>query len=608
MSKKRAKKPHGQLRQSQVVSTFGPGSLVDLPHYSVLIGGLDFWSPHGREEIHETRLVEKLKTLLGLHELRLYAPPRDNEDPAAPPTGITAWQFPEWFITQDVDEHGKDQAIRSRLLVHRKALSKGKYRDENKKPRPVVPVRFVRACRRGHISDIDWYAYVHSGKSVCQTQGKQLWMDELGTSGDLTEIQIRCACGNKRSLYDASQIQIGALGLCDGNRPWLGPYTKEKCAEPSRLLVRTASNSYFAEKLSVISLPDRDEALAKAVSQAWDNLEAVEDVEQLRYERKKAVVKAVLGDFKDEEVFKEIQTRRSLSALGPPKPVKQAEIETLFAAKEEIGRDKPDGDYYARALPSSVWNKAWMAPVERVVLVHRLREVVAQSGFTRFEALTTDVNGELQIGVTRAALARETQWLPAIENRGEGIFIGFRKAAIETWWAKDEVRKRGERLNAGFEAWRHEHQGTKRQFTGLPYIMLHSLSHLLITAISLECGYPASAIRERVYAGSSGYGILLYTGTSDAEGTLGGLVEIGRQIHTHFKNALEIGRLCSNDPVCAQHDPENKHEARFLQGAACHGCLLIAETSCEQHNDFLDRALVISTLEGLGVEFFSSES
>jgi hypothetical protein len=69
---------------------------------------------------------------------------------------------------------------------------------------------------------------------------------------------------------------------------------------------------------------------------------------------------------------------------------------------------------------------------------------------------------------------------------------------------------------------------------------------------------------------------------------------------------LELGELCSNDPVCAQHQPENPHERRFLQGAACHGCLLIAETSCEQHNDFLDRALVVPTVEGLGIEFFSS--
>jgi MrfA Zn-binding domain len=119
-----------------------------------------------------------------------------------------------------------------------------------------------------------------------------------------------------------------------------------------------------------------------------------------------------------------------------------------------------------------------------------------------------------------------------------------------------------------------------------------------------ECGYPASSIRERIYAGSYGYGILLYTGSPDAEGTMGGLVQAGRQIARHLKSAIDLGRLCSNDPVCAQHAPENQHECRFLHGAACHGCLLIAETSCEQHNDFLDRALVISTVDSIGAEFF----
>jgi Domain of unknown function (DUF1998) len=136
--------------------------------------------------------------------------------------------------------------------------------------------------------------------------------------------------------------------------------------------------------------------------------------------------------------------------------------------------------------------------------------------------------------------------------------------------------------------------------------MLHSLSHLLITAVSLECGYAASSIRERIYASEAGYGILLYTGTSGSEGTLGGLVQIGKQIEHHLLAALEMGKLCSNDPVYAQHEPSNKQEDRFLHGAACHGCLLIAEPSCERRNEFLDRALVIDTVEGLGTAFFES--
>jgi len=121
---------------------------------------------------------------------------------------------------------------------------------------------------------------------------------------------------------------------------------------------------------------------------------------------------------------------------------------------------------------------------------------------------------------------------------------------------------------------------------------------------SLECGYPASSLRERIYCLPDGRcGVLLYTGSSDAEGTLGGLVMASRSIRRHVHRALEAGTLCSNDPICAFHVPE-PHDHQPLTGSGCHGCLLASETSCEQHNNFLDRALVVPTVEGLGAEFF----
>jgi hypothetical protein len=595
-------RPHGQVRHSQVVTTFGPGSLLDLPRQSVLVGGLEHWMGVS-EEVHEPRLVEKLKRLLGLPALKLYSPPPDSEDPSASQTGITAWQFPEWFVTQTVAVGGRG-TTRSRLLVHRKALTKGKFIDSDKKKHPVVPIRFVRACRKGHIGDIDWYRFVHEKNPRCR---RQLWIEERGTSGDIAEIYVRCECGEGRPLVRATIP--GTLGKCDGARPWLGPHLKEACDDVNRLLVRHASNAYFPQVMSVISLPGRNESLEKAVNQVWENfLQYVDTLNELKKERqKKPPVKAALEGFSDEEVMQEIEARKGTGSEAPVHTVKQAEFEVLTAAKEEVGSDTPDGDFYARCLPRAGWDRPWMAGVERVVLVHRLREVVAQLGFTRFEAITPDVEGELQMGVQAAPLGLETSWLPAVENRGEGLFLQFRKPAIDAWLARPEVQERGRRLMAGFESWQKQHPSSHRQFPGLPYFLLHSLSHLLLTAVSLECGYPASSIRERVYALGAGYGILLYTGTLDAEGTLGGLVEAGRQIDRHLRTALELGRLCSNDPVCAQHDPQNPHECRFLHGAACHGCLLIAETSCEQHNDFLDRALVVPTVEDSGADFFKTE-
>lgn len=597
-------KPHGELRQSQVVTTFGPGSMVDLPKHSVLIAGLDYWSAGGTE-IFEPRLAAKAARALGLPTLRLLTPPPADDDPFGTSPSIEAFQFPEWFITQD-NERDTDQMFgRTRLLVHRKGLSRGAYIDRNRKRRSVVPIRFVRACRCGHIGDIDWYAFAHQGPSDCAQQQRQLFLDERGTSGDLTEIFIRCECGKaERSVAQAARFQDRALGNCDGSRLWLGPYTKESCGEPNRLLIRSASNAYFPQTLSVISLPDRDEAVRQAVDAAWDYLDIVETMEDLQRELRRTKVREALDGISLAEAFSQIQSRRTATP-APDKSVKQAELETLIAAKEEIGVDQPEGVFYARSLVKAIWQQPWMQPIERVVLVHRLREVVAQVGFTRFESAAPDIEGELDLGVQRAALAREMSWLPAFENKGEGIFLQFSEQYLNDWMLKPAVIERGSRLKQGFDAWKAERQSSSRAFPGLPYIALHSFSHLLLTTLALECGYPASSIRERIYAiPNVGFGILLYTGTSDAEGTLGGLVQAGRRIHNLVRSALELGMLCSNDPICAQHDPESKQEHRHLHGAACHGCLLTAETSCEQQNDFLDRSLMVRTVEDYGSELF----
>jgi hypothetical protein len=370
------------------------------------------------------------------------------------------------------------------------------------------------------------------------------------------------------------------------------------------LLIRSASNAYFPQTMSVISLPDRDESVRKAVDAAWDFLEIVESREDLEREMRRPKVREALDGISLDEAFEQIQARR-LGTPTPDKSVKHTELETLSAAKEEVGSDQPEGAFYSRSLPKAIWDQPWMKPIERIVLVHRLREVGAQLGFTRFESAAADIEGELDLGVRRAALAREISWLPAYENKGEGVFLQFSAEHIKNWLQKAAIVKQGARLRRGFDAWAAEHQNSSRVFPGLPYIALHGFSHLLLTAVALECGYPASSIRERIYAiPGVGYGVLLYTGSSDAEGTLGGLIEVGRRIHNSVRSALELGLLCSNDPVCAQHDPESRQEHRHLHGAACHGCVLTAETSCEQQNDFLDRALVVKTVEELGAELF----
>lgn len=602
------KRPHAQMRQSQLITTFGPGAMVDLPDRAVLISGLEFWT-EDRRPIFEERLVAKLEAALERQGLKLFAPPIDGGEFEATRSGIYAWEFPEWFVAQFEDPDRTRAGTRSRPLVRRERLVKSKYIGPEKKRHSVVPVRFVQACPNGHLSDIDWYGFVHGPGDPCR---RPLWLDERGTSGDLADVFARCECGAARSLVTATLGAGGEtppLGFCSGRLPWLGRAAYEKCggadgsSQPNRLLVRSASNAYFPQGLSVISIPDPDAKLREAVDRVWlDFLLNCESPENVDYERKKEKVHHALEGFPTEGVWSEIQRRQK--GFNPiQKSVKLAELEMLFSAPDEIGEDAPDGDFYARTVP--LGSGSQFAPLlDRVVRVDRLREVTAQVGFTRFEAVSPDPEGELNLEVRRAALASEVTWLPAIENRGEGVFLAFRKDAIAAWLARPGVRERGEQFAQGFESWQKAHHSSKAVFPGLPYVMLHSLAHLLINAVSLECGYSASSIRERVYALEAGYGILLHTGTPDAEGTLGGLVQVSRRIEHHLRSALELGRLCSNDPVCAQHRPDQMLEERFLHGAACHGCVLIAEPSCERRNELLDRSLVVATVDSTGLAFF----
>lgn len=598
-------KPVGQLRQSQVVTTFGPGAMVDLPDYSAIIGGLDTWKGYQDRPITEERLAQKVKSLLKLDDIRFYAPPPDKDDPTAPITGITAWLFPEWFVAQfEIREAG----VRSRPLVHRTDLDKGmKYRRDREKPVKVVPIRFVQACPRGHVSDIKWKLFVHGADDPCS---RQLWIDEKGTSGDLTDVFIRCECTKSKALSAATKLNDVPLGFCDGSRPWLGNYSAERCGgqlgpvQPNRLLVRSASNAYFAQTLSVISIPDSDARVRDAVTEVWEDfLQYAESLEDVVKERRKQRVSAALEGLSNEDVWQEVQ-RRKRGLATPTTGIREAEIRTLLTTPDAVGEDQPDGVFYARSVAVPTREPALTGKISRIVKVHRLREVIAQIGFTRFEAAVPDVNGELALDVERASLSREQDWLPAIENRGEGIFIGLKADAVKAWYERPAVKRRFGQLAAGFAAWKKANEATDAKCPTAAFFMLHSLSHLLITAVALDCGYAASSIRERIYASENGYGILLYTATPDAEGTLGGLVQAADRTDRYLRQAVELGQLCSNDPVCAQHRPDNYQEDRYLHGAACHGCLLLAESSCERRNDFLDRALVVPTVDGDGAAFF----
>jgi len=233
--------------------------------------------------------------------------------------------------------------------------------------------------------------------------------------------------------------------------------------------------------------------------------------------------------------------------------------------------------------------------LQQVVLVSRLREVQALLGFTR---LTAPDRRELE-PVNRINLSRSSTptWVPAFEQRGEGVFLELPEPRVRAWEQQVADHPRIVAMHEAFRRWSDNRDRPVDDTLPVPrFLLLHTLSHLLIRQVALECGYGSSSIRERIYVGTTtqpATGILLSTAASDSEGTLGGLVALGKPVH--FKrlldNALNDAQRCSSDPLCAEHVPEDPSET--LHAAACHACLFASETSCEAGNRWLDRAVLV---------------
>ena len=591
----------GDIRMSQVLTTYGPGSLIDFPRDAAIMAGLNHWPRKSRREVVELRLKRKLALALGVPSLRLIEPPAAEGMPWERGPRIKAFRFPNWFLAEITKggDSGEKEDVRTRRLIPRSYLDE-KLRYEGRR---VVPVRFVAACPKGHVSDVRWHEVLPcEDRKRCK--GKPLFMDERGSGGDLADLVVRCQCGAQVSMADLSDQSNRLLGTCQGRRPWLRGY-HEKCDVPARLLIRTASNAYFAQTMSVLSLPETRSPLATAVELHWESAaKELESVAEVPMSRKfNQAWREDTEGFSDAEIFEAVEAHRQ--GAGPDVSVKAAELESILAAPVGYLEDlPPHEDFLARRLPNDKWRESGEWPqVAGVVQLHRLREVTALLGFTRFEAPTPDISGEYQGDVKVAALADTPKDFPAVENRGEGIFVELDKDRVNSWAESKAVRARREQLEKGYVLWK-EQRKSGPDFPGVRYILLHTLSHLLIESMAMTCGYPATSIRERIYAEDKGYGILLFTSSPDAEGTLGGLVSQAKHLRRHLDRALREAELCSNDPICSHHDPGRSFEQRFLHGASCHGCSLIAETSCEMRNDFLDRALVVPVLGERNAAFF----
>lgn len=616
----------GELRPNQFLFNYGVGALIDLPKFAVLVKGLEEWpiSPLFTQAIQEDRLITAIQsrhfTLSGIE--KLYAPPipskKQNYNPldSEMNIGVPVTTFPQWMVCPKCNllapyapgraghfelKHNPFRPMETRF-VHHNCL-----KHKNGPPPQVVPARFLYACAQGHLDDFPWVDYVHQGMT-CNSPRLELY--EFDDQNQASRLFVVCkSCNAKRAMSEAFDPKHRDLmPPCTGRHPHIGVY--EECEARPRTVLLGASNLWFPSLMSVLSIPvSGDNQLAQIVEEHWATFATVEGLSDLNGLRKFGAkeIKAAVQDYTDDDVWEAIEQHRHAAAeISDPTDVKYPEWVMLAAA--DSTHNYPDFKVEKTNLSGSAMLQTFC---DQVVLGHKLREVRALVGFTRITTADDETVGQ-EVQIAPLSSQRLT-WVPASEVRGEGIFIQFKEAKIQAWLRREAVKTRETLFRTSHRQWRIARglDPDAWEFPGMMrYVLLHSFSHALMRAVSLECGYSLASIRERIYAREAENGkpamagVLIYTATNDAEGTLGGLVRLGEpdQLEAFVAKALETAEFCASDPLCAESSPDA--QGHTVHAAACHACSFLPETSCEMGNRFLDRSVLAPTVETIELAFF----
>lgn len=610
------KTPVGKVRPSQLLWTYGPGALVDLPNLSVVTLAIDRWERDRCPPIEEARLLAAVRRELGPQVESLRMPPfqkNENIDPfsAEAYIGVPVRPFPRWLrcvkcgLLSPYDDRlfeCKEHRYRPERtkFVHKDC--KGSKGDQKATDADAVPARFLLACRNGHLDDFPWHYFVHGGPSGCKGT---LRFFESGASLQTENLWVKCdQCGASRNMAQAfGKAGQQSLPACRGRHPHMDQYDAG-CQQQPRGVLLGATNSWFPITLSALAIPLARDPITQLVQDGWDyfaDLDSEAEVVVTIKALKKTGALPGIDKHSPKAIWEVVQAIKA----GKTDAVSTADIKK--PEWEVLTDPNPPTDWPHFLSKSVAVPKDYTKQIAGVLLLERLREVNALLGFTRVEAPeeTADPANRAQ----RADLCKAAPtWVPATQVHGEGIFIRFDEAAITKWETEAAVIARNDKLLQGHRGWRNARKlDPSEAYPGIRYAMLHTLSHLLIRELALECGYNAASIRERIYADTEGdqrqAGILIYTAAADSDGTLGGLVELGQpeNLGRLFKQALNRAGICSSDPLCSEHKPESD---RSLHAAACHACSFVSETSCEMGNRYIDRALLVPTLEVTDAAFF----
>lgn len=636
-----------KVRASTLVFPFGTGAMIDLPDWVLMTASGEYWDKKKLTTIHDERL-EKVLRVKGFKSPVIKQTDDIGNNDEEEKLHIPFIQFPTWYFCPNcrsfktLKEWEKDYKVKNGEDAVMKmpvcCSNKHKYRTK------LAPARLIVACENGHIDDFPWIEWTHlkDHKKICDNP--QLIIKTSGVSSGLEGITVECKTCNARislsgtfTSSDKNEFEIleekarkdellihdESFSLrCKGNRPWDG--TKDdQCGLYPTTVQRGAMNVYFPKIESSIVIPPYSDKYTKMIEESLEYEKLIIKLEDEDRENKKEefVVKAIDAISKEKSIDENVVKNIILRKLEFKEDQEECDIDKIKYKEEEykalIGELSYDISNQAdfKIIPQKVeeYHKSYLS---KVVLIHKMREVRVLTGFSRINGPDNNImdsDNEEESSNKNYKLIKplaDKDWYPAIEVNGEGIFFELDEELIQKWIDENlEVTERITNIDGKYHKILLDKGFSIRKITP-KFVLLHTFSHLIIKELSFKCGYSSTSLRERIYCNTkdNGYhmcGIMIYTANGDSEGTLGGLVRQGKsdRLPKIIDNAIEKARFCSSDPVCIESLGQGRDG---LNLAACFSCCLVSETSCEEFNTLLDRALIVGTLDDEKIGFFNN--
>ncbi len=467
-------------------------------------------------------------------------------------------------------------------------------------------VTWCAVSKQGYLDDVPWHYVCHLGKNQnCRADFSEPYLRVTVNKTGKKIIQcLRCA---ENGIESSSQFLKRKIGVIHKQQPWISEKPQAIEEQDVEIVEINSPGVYFPEKTNALVIPPESRInKGTVVDQLYNNSQLCRELESIRQPlRKKGRLKKIATEYRCS--VDEIKNALAQIRNGYP----SIEIETSGDMLEDEYRAfltpldsmREDEDFVTdhktalwKDFSSSLSGDLLLLNtlIDTLIVVRRLRDIQIFKGFRRCKpdfserelVVPPDINGR-------------ADWLPAIELFGEGVFFTLHSDILTRWENIAEVRVRVDEL-----ATRYENSGVpliEDPVITPRFVLLHTLSHLLIRELEATSGYPAASLQERIYCSSARElaGILIYTAVPDIAGSLGGIIESAepKQFLSLIDNAFKHAMWCSLDPVCSEHEGQGPG---WLNRAACHGCTLIPEPSCAFGNVLLDRVFIKGSRE-LGI-------